>query len=169
MAKYIKQEGGKLKEQAAISTSAGAGDAGKIIELDGTGRIDSSMLPVGIGADTKSIASFENLAAGDFVNIFNDAGTAKARKADASDPAKEANGFVLSAVTAPAAATVYFEGTNTQVSGLTGGTVVYLSASTPGGVTATPPSGSGNIVQVVGKAISTTEISFEAAQPIELA
>ena len=125
-------------------------------------------MPVGIGADSKILPASENLAAGDLVNVWTDTGTAKARKADATVAGKEANGFVLAAVTLGQNATVYFDGTNTQLSGLTPGAVYYLS-TTAGGVTTTPPSGSGNVVQRVGRAVSATELTFEPGEPITLA
>lgn len=165
--KYIKNASGTLTEEAALQASAGAGDAGKIVALDATGRLDSSMMPVGIGADTASIVTSENLSAGDLVNIWNDGGTAKARKADATTSGKEAHGFVLSAVTSPAAATVYFEGTNTAVTGLTPGN--QFLATTAGTATATAPSAAGNVVQKVGVATSATTLNFEGQQPIVLA
>lgn len=165
--KYLRNSAGTLTEEAAVQSSAGAGDAGKIVALDAAGRLDNSMMPTGIGADTASIVSSENLAAGDLVNIWNDAGTAKARKADATTAGKEAHGFVLSAVVAPAAATVYFEGTNTAVSGLTPGN--RFLATTAGTSTSTAPSGAGNVVQKVGVATSATTLNFEAQQPIVLA
>ncbi len=165
--KYIKNNAGVLTEEAAIQTSTGAGDAGKIPALDAAGRIDNSMMPVGIGADTASIVSSENLAAGDLVNVWNDGGTAKVRKADAATTGKEAHGFVLSSVTSPASATVYFEGPNTAVTGLTPGNR-YL-ATTAGLTTSTAPSGTGNVVQKVGIAISAVNLNFEAQQPIVLA
>jgi hypothetical protein len=150
----------------ATASSAGAGDAAKVVQLDGAGRIDSTMMPVGIGADTASITASENLAAGDFVNIHNSTGV-KVRKADATTAGKEAHGFVLGAITSGNPGTVYFEGTNTAVSGATAG-VVYL-ATTAGGFTATAPSGSGNAVQRVGVAVSTTAINFEPHPPVILA
>lgn len=164
--KYIYQNAGTLTEKAAVQTSAGAGNAGNIPALDSTGRLDSSMLPVGIGADTKLIAASENLAAGDFVNVHNSTG-AKVRKADATTSGKEAHGFVLAAVTSGNNATVYFEGTNNQVSGLTPG-VVFL-ATTAGTSSGTAPSAAGNVVQRLGVAVSATEVNFEGSQPIVLA
>ncbi|WP_280503918.1 hypothetical protein [Nocardia farcinica] len=164
--KYITQVAGTLTEVEATDSSAGAGSAGEIVALDSNGRIDSSMMPVGIGADTASIEASENLAAGDFVNIHNSTG-AKVRKADASTAGKHAHGFVLSAVSSGANATVYFEGTNTQVTSMTPGDV-FLS-TTPGIATSTPPSSTGNVVQRLGVATGTTAINVEAGQPIVLA
>jgi hypothetical protein len=156
--KFLNLENGKKKLDSAIASSAGAGDASKVLMTDGTGRIDSSFLPVGIGADTQDIISFEDLVAGDFVNIFDDGGTPKVRKADASN-GRDANGFVLSGVTAPALATVYFEGTNTQLSAMTPGARQYLD--TAGGVTETPNTTSGQLHQYLGKASSATELNVE--------
>lgn len=193
--KYIRNNAGTLAEEASVDESAGAGDAGKIVALDGdgildasivnstptsagagdagkrveldnTGRIDNSMMPVGIGADTAEIEASEALAAGDFVNIHNDSG-AKVRKADATAAGKEAHGFVLESVSSGNDATVYFEGSNTQASGLTPGIVFLQTTAGTGGATA--PSAAGNIVQRLGVAYSATEVSFEYAQPIILA
>jgi len=164
--KYLKNNGGSLAEVEGIITSAGAGDAGKIPALDAAGLLAANMMPTGIAADTIPIASSENLAAGDLVNIYNDAGTARCRKADATTVGKEAYGFVLAAVTSPANASVYREGNNTQVTGLTPG-LQFLS-TTAGLATNTAPSASGNIVQRVGVASSATNLNFESAQPITL-
>lgn len=166
--KYLYSNSGVLTEKAALQSSAGAGDAGKIPALDSSGRLDTSMMPVGIGADTSSLTASENLAAGDFVNVYNDTGTAKVRKADASAAGKYAHGFVLDAVTSGNAATVYFEGPNTQVTGATPGEV-FLSATTAGGFTSTAPTGTGKVVQKIGVATAATNINFEWLQPIVLA
>jgi hypothetical protein len=166
MAKYIANVTGQLTEIAGISTSAGAGDAGKIPQLDGTGRLDATLMPVGLGADTQAIVTSEALAAGDYVNIHNSAG-AKARKADATTAGKEAHGFVLAAFGSGATATVYMEGTNTQVTGQTAGRV-YLS-TTAGAGTATPVSGAGQVSQVIGFATSTTTVNFHSGDTVVLA
>ena len=194
--KYIKNNAGVLTEEAAVqssagvadankivaldaagilassvvnstTTSAGAGSSGKVVALDGSGRIDTTMMPVGIGADTATIVASENLAAGDLVNVWNDAGTAKVRKADGTTAGKEAHGFVLSAVSSAASATVYFEGTNTAVTGRTPGKQ-YLS-TVAGSTTTTAPSGAGNVVQIVGFATSATTINFQSGVPVFLA
>lgn len=150
----------------AKASSAGAGDAGKIAQLDAAGRLDVTMMPVGMGDDTASITTSEALSAGDFVNIWNSTG-AKARKADATVSGKEAHGFVLAAASSGAQATVYFEGTNTAVTGATPGPVFL--ATTAGQATATAPSGSGNVIQRIGFAISATSINFQSNDPIVLA
>lgn len=153
----------QLKEALVIST--GAGDAGKIVALNSDGDIDPSMLPPGVGAETVVAPSSENLGAGEFVNLWNDSGTLKARLADA-DNGRPANGFVLAAVVSPANATVYPLGDqNTQLSGLTVDSVYFLS-KTAGGVTTDISSyGDTDIVQRLGIAISTTAIQTEQNTP----
>lgn len=141
------------------TSSAGAGDAGKIPALDGSGLLDQSFMPVGFGSDTASILTSEDIGAGSLVNIYSDSGTAKCRKADATTAGKEANGYVLASTTSGQNATVYFEQRVTGLSGLTDGSIYYLS-TTAGGYTATAPSGSGNIVQRIGRAVSDTVLLF---------
>lgn len=167
--KYLALISGKLKEVAALVASTGASDAGKIVALDGNGRLDSSVMPAGFGAETKTITATENLAAGDFVNIYNSSGL-KCRKADASGgAAKKAHGYVLSAVTSGQSATVYYGNLNNQVSGFTAGDELYLSASVAGAATTTVPSTAGHIVQRLGVATATTEILVEMANEVEIA
>lgn len=166
--KYIANAAGTLTEVAAVQTTAGAGDAGKIVALDGQGKLDTSLLPTGVGADTRVITASEALAAGDLVNIWSDAGAFRVRKADASTAGKEAMGFVLAAVANAAAATVHFEGDDNQVTGLTPGRR-FLSASTPGGTQAAAPTTAGQVVQSVGFATSATSLNFDAGPAIVLA
>ena len=184
---------GRTKMIAAILTSSGAGDAEKVVAtnangvLDDTllnaatsgaskvlktksdGTIDESVLPTGIGADVKNVVASEALAAGDLVNIWNDGGTEKVRKADATAEGKEAIGFVKASFASAATAVVYFEGRITGLSGLTPGARRYLSTASAGQVTASAPSSAGNVVQFVGVAVSATEIDFEPGEPITVA
>jgi len=193
----LKQIAGRLYEVATKGTSAGASDAGavphlgpagtldhsmmdetavggsashagRLVALDGSGRLASTLMPTGIGADTVSLPATENLAAGDWVNIYSATGTPSVRKADASSDGKEAHGFVLAAVASGAAATVYMEGLNSQCTGLTAGTA-HLSSSSAGRATSTPPTTAGQVVQVLGVAVSATAVNAEIQPPIVLA
>lgn len=164
--KFLRLVAGVFTEVAATVTSAGAGNDGDLVALDSSGRLDNSVMPVGIGVDTKTIAASEALAAGDWVNVWNSTG-AKVRKADATTAGKEAHGFVLAAVSSGGNALVYFEGTNTQVSGQTPGPVYLQTTAGTGG--ATIPSASGNVVQNLGVAVSATEVNFEHGTPVVLA
>ena len=161
--KYIKLVSGVPTEAEATTSSAGAGDSGKIVALGSTGRLDETMMPVGIGADIKEIIASENLSAGDFLNVYDNSGTPNVRKADASTTGKHAHCFTLGSVTSGNVATCYFENRNTQVTGATVGDV-YLSDTTPGGFTSTPPAGAGKIVQKLGVAVGATEINVEIGQ-----
>ena len=136
------------------TTSAGASSANKVPMLGASGTLDVTMLPTGVGPETATILASEALSAGDWVNVYNNAGVANVRKADGASN-KRAHGFVLAAVSAAANAVVYFDGNNTACTGLTIGDQ-YLSATTPGKSTTTAPTGSGNIVQFLGTAFSTT-------------
>jgi hypothetical protein len=142
--------------------SAGASDAGKPIITDASGKMDVTMLPTGVGADTGVIQTTEALAAGDFVNVYNNAGSGACRKSDANG--KRAHGFVKQAYGSGVAATVYFEGTNDQVTGMTPGDV-FLSA-TPGKAATAAPTGAGILCQNIGFAISATSVNFQNNNPI---
>jgi hypothetical protein len=195
--KFLKNVTGTITEEAALLTSAGAADANKLPALgatgvlditilngivvstgptnagqtpilDSTGRLDVSVMPVGIVPETSSIIASEALAAGDLVNVWNNSGVANARKADGSTSGKECHGFVLSAFSASATALVYFEGSNTQVSGLTPG-LQFLSGTAAGKSSTTAASASGSTVQRVGLATTATNLVFQAEQPIVLA
>lgn len=168
--KFIDIVSGVKTLKTPITTSAGAGDAGKLPSLDSTGRLDTSFMPSGVAAETKSAVASEALSAGDMVNLWNDAGTIKARKADASGGAtKRANGFVLAGVSSGATATVYLGGINTQRTGLTPGAMYFLSGSTAGAVTTTAPSTATHIIQIIGDALSATELEFVYDAPVTIA
>lgn len=167
--KHLAVVGGQTMEREAITTSAGGADAGKHVATNGSGKIDTTLLPDGVGEDARTFVCSENLAAGEVVSIWNDSGTAKVRKADASN-GRLARAYVKNSYTSGQTATVYFDGTNDDLSGLTPGLDYYLSGTTAGAVTSTAPSTSGHVVQRVGFALSATELSFEAStQPITLA
>lgn len=153
---------GTQQEYSGITTSAGAGSSGEVPVLDGTGKLDTTFMPVGIGADSVTATAGEALSAGDMV-YFN--GTGQVLKADATSITKAARGYVISAVSNGASATVYFDDSNTGLSGLTAGSTYYLSA-TPGASTTTAPTTSGHIVQEVGFATSATNLRVNIQEPI---
>lgn len=160
MAKYIADISGKLTEVQPITTSAGVGDANKIVQTDAAGLLHISLFPIGIGVDVTVAPASENLTAGNFVNKHNNASALNIRKADATTNTKPAQGFVLASVTSPANATVYpIASKNNQLSGMTIGATQWLS-TTAGGVTSTPPSATGNWVQELGVAESATAMVF---------
>ena len=165
--KFLALVSGRIREVFSTVTSTGVADDGKIVALGADGRLDNSVMPVGLGNETKIIEASENLNAGDLVNIWSSSGNFRVRKADASTAGKEANGFVLSSVSSGISANVYLEGTVTGLSGLTPGR--YYLSTTPGQVTLTPPANSGNVVQYIGNSLSSSEITFEATDGVILA
>jgi hypothetical protein len=165
---FLRLVAGKLKAIQATVTSAGAGNDGDLVALDAAGKLDASVLPVGVGPDVKNLVSSENLASGDYVNIFDDAGTMKARLADNSN-GRPAHGFVKDSVTAPAAVNVFFEGSNSDLSGLTLGVRVYLGVT--GGVIETPLApitDTGKTHQYLGLALTATEVNTDIEDCIQL-
>jgi hypothetical protein len=104
------------------------------------------------------ITASEDIAAGAMVNIWDNAGIANIRNASAAVWTKPAHAFASGAVASGSIGQVVFTGQNTT-SGLTPGTL-YLSPSTPGGVTSTAPTTPGQAVQIVGIAISATTMNF---------
>jgi hypothetical protein len=165
--KFLEHDGAGGVREIVPATTGGGGDGQKLAALDVNGKWPVAMMPTGIGADTVVVAASETLAAGDFINLWNDGGTIKARKADATSSGKEAHGFVKDAVTATQNATVYREGNNGAVTGQTVGQ--HFLSTTAGQSTTTVPTGSGNIVQCIGFATVATNINVEFGQPVELA
>jgi hypothetical protein len=158
---------GVRREDLNVSTS-GQAVVRKIVQGSGV-TISSTGVDSGTGDVTVNatggitgteFTASENLAAGDLVNIWNDSGTPKVRLADASVE-RQADGYVLDNVDADDPAMVFSQGVNDQLTGLTGGVEQYLSATTPGAVTATVPTASGHLVQRVGKAYSATMLDFK--------
>lgn len=153
------------KELTPNTTSAGAGDAGKIPALNAGGVLDNTLFPAGIGEASQIFPTSEAITAPAVVNIFLVSTTWTARNANATDATKPAMGFVTASTTSPDDTTVYFPGQIvTGVSGLTPGPV-FLSA-TSGSVTSTAPSAADNLVQQVGYALSATSFVFQPAPGI---
>ncbi len=162
--KFLKYDNGELVQKSSISQSLGTSDGGKLIALDPvTGKLHQSLMPSGIGADTTSIVASENLNAGDLINIWDDGGVAKARKANNSTKATRAMGFVLDSVLANQVALIYHEGNNNQLSNLVAGEILYLDGNS-GAVTNAPPATPNSISQKVGYATSPTSMNVEFGQ-----
>lgn len=158
---------GIVEEQEATVASTGVAEAGDLVALGSDGKLDPTVLPVGVGPQTKMIAASENMTAPCIVNIHNSSGE-KVRYADASAAggSKKAVGFILANAVTPNPVAVYFEGEISGLTGLTPGTTYFLSDSTPGGLIDTPVTTTGRILQKIGIATSATSIDFEPADPI---
>lgn len=106
------------------------------------------------------------LSAGELVHVYDDAGTTKIVKADGGAALLEAVGWVSSPYSIGQSATVRTVGILGGLSGLTKGEYYYLSGTVPGAVTLTAPSTAGTVAQVIGVAVSATELSFKPQQGI---
>lgn len=164
--KYISLQNGVDTEVEATVIGGTAAQAGDIPALDGSGRLDESLMPVGLGADVLTANAAEGISTGAFVYINSTGEVANASAAVSGTPAI---GFVLETFTTGQPATVYFEGQNTGLTGLTVGARYYLSDATAGGVTTTPVSGTGKKHQFLGVAVTSTTISTEISDHIVLA
>lgn len=167
MSRFLTLVNGVKHWITALAVSTGVADANKIVMTSSTGRIDGSLMPVGIGAETQVMVASEALIAGDFVNIFNNGGVPNARKADNSN-GRSANGFVLESVANAANATIYLSGLNNARTGMIPGTVYFLGTS--GGVSTSPPPSTsiGAIIQQLGVSANTTTIQFDYDAPITI-
>lgn len=167
--KFITKVSGLNRLVTAITASAGAGDANKILATGGDGKLDPSFLPPGVDLAVETMPASEDLVAGDFVNIWDNVGTRNVRLADGSTD-KPAHGFVLAGAITGANAAVYTRGVNNQLVGLTPGARYFLSDTAAGEATLIAPAEtSGHIFQVVGPALSATAIQFEYDDPVYVA
>lgn len=170
-ARYMTLFQGARKLVEALVVSVGSADAGKIVALDSSGRLNESLMPLGVGADTVSATASETIGAGKFVNFHDDAGTFSVRLADNSN-GRRADGFVQEEVTAAGVATVYpMDGTNAALTGLAVGARYWLG--TAGGVIAaaldeTDALNANKISQFVGTAKSSTELVTDDSDPVTL-
>jgi hypothetical protein len=113
------------------------------------------------------IVATEAIAAKDFVNLYDAAGALRVRKADASNPAKAAHGYVSAAVAIGNQGRVEFSGINTAAV-LATAAQVWLSDAVPGAFTDVPPATPGHILQPLGPALLGVGIPFTLQPSIEL-
>jgi len=141
-------------------------DAGKTITVDYEGRgslvkaADVNQL-VGVlnnGEAVLRMVNTEGLTVGKPVAVLS---SSTFQLANATDGLKPAIGFVK--VAHAAEGEVILFGPLDGLTGLTEGTRYYLDI-TAGGITATPPSGQGDIQQVLGRALSTTRMLISINQ-----
>ena len=167
MARFLDILNGVISQLVPITTSAGVGDANKMIQTNSAGKLDLTLMPPELNVQATTLPASEDLTAGQLVNVWVDTGTTKVRKADGST-SRRATAYVSAGFLSGATATIYIEGLNTNMTGLTPGGMCWLGAA--GAVTQTPPaSGSGGISQIVGTAISATSLDFMPNDPYYLA
>jgi len=159
---FITLENGKQTLKQAPAVSTGTAQASQLIQTDANGLIDPSFLPTGIGDDSSTKPAGEDLSAGDYVAVV----AGEFVKADATNPARPAIGFVQDAFLTGVPATVFHEGNNTSVTGLVSGTRYYLDAM--GAVTDVATTTDGTIHQFLGIACDATTLITEIGDCILL-
>lgn len=169
--RYMTLVGGFRRLVEFLTISAGSADAGKGVATGADGRLDASLMPLGIGVSTISATATEAIGAGKFVNIYSNAGTLSMRLADNSN-ARAANGFVKDAVSNAAVGQVYrMDDVNAGLTGMTVGAPQWLG--TAGGVISTAlvetdVANANKISQYLGFAKSATELVTEDSDPVTL-
>lgn len=121
------------------------------------------------GGDTITAVAVENIAAGQFVAVYDASGTPKCRVAKSSSgQGFQADGFCKAAFLATATATIYLPGA-VNAAGGTGLTAGDVFLGTDGYATNTAPSTVGYISQQIGVAQSATSVAFEPQPDILIA
>ena len=134
------------------------------ITVDADGRITAAS--DGSVSSGETYTAGEALSAGNLVYITS-SGTIM--KADANDPSKLAQGFVLTSISNGATGTFYRgHGKITGLSGLTAGSRYFLSNAATGAIAlySALTYASGDVQQYVGRAESTTVLAFEPGDTI---
>lgn len=166
---FLARVAGRTKQIFGTQTSAGAADAGKITSLDAAGKLDISLLPTGIGANSVVVLASEAIGVGKLINLWSNAGVLSMRLADNSS-GREAWGYVNVAVASAAVGTGYRLNTvNANMTALTPGADYWLGIA--GGVITVPldsVTGAGKLDQYIGKAKSATELVTAEYLPIDL-
>lgn len=160
---------GRLRELLAAQVSTGPTDANRIVALAADGKLDPSLLPASVANVVTVVEANEELEPGEFVYVFDDAGTPKTALAVAGVGGNPALGYVLDHWYAADMAVVFLSGLDSALSGLTPGQRVYLSDTVPGAPKTTPVTGAGKLHQFLGRAVSATELNFDPDDEIELA
>jgi hypothetical protein len=111
---------------------------------------------------TQVFNAYVNLTAGDFVTLIRNPSNYNELVFTKGiiNPYACYGGFVKLSYLAGAPATVYFGAVNDQLSGLTIGNKYYADPTNPAGITDIVPVGT-FVIQVLGSAVSTTELSWE--------
>lgn len=111
------------------------------------------------------VTAFENLIFGDIINLFNDAGNLKARKANAAAGlVKPADGFCSTTTGILAGSrgeVILYSGINI-ITGVSRGDRIFLSTS-PGQATIVAPVGAGQLEQFLGIGVDTNIVFMNMA------
>lgn len=151
---------GKSAYQSAVDNGFAGTEAQWVESMQPAGQ-------AGVVVVSHNFMTSQDLTEGMIVNIWNNAGTPNARRADGSIEGKHAHGFVITSTSAGQTATVYFAGVNDKCVDLVIGDQ-YLSV-TPGITSPLTPNMSGHVLQTIGLAISDTTLFFNPSDAAILA
>ena len=121
--------------------------------------------PLQVGFDA---TAFENVTEGDALYMrTSDGQVGKATASDGTSEAATVVGFANATASANTTVKVIVVGLKT-ISGLDAGDLYFLSPSTAGAITLTPPSSAGQAVVRLGEAATTTTLAIQIEPPIKL-
>ena len=124
-----------------------------------------SFAPLQVGFDA---TAFENVTEGDALYMrTSDGQVGKATASDGTSEAATVVGFANATGAANTTVKVIVVGLKT-ISGLDAGDLYFLSPSTAGAITLTPPSNAGQAVVRLGEAATTTTLAIQIEPPIKL-
>ena len=113
--------------------------------------------------------AFENVTAGDALFMrSSDGQVGKASAANGSLENAIVIGFADTTVSANSTVKVIVAGTLSTLTGLDAGDLYFLSPSTAGAITLTPPSGTGQAVTRVGEAATASKFATHIEPPVKL-
>jgi len=140
-------------------------DAGQIKQLPSGDYINVPINSPNLIVATNDNASSITIGQAVYLKSNGAVDLAKANAAGTS----RAIGIVFDAsISAAASGSIATDGVVVGLSGLTAGSVYYLSEATAGLLTTTAPSTAGQFVQKIGTALSTTSILVDIEEPIVL-
>ena len=124
-----------------------------------------SFAPLQVGFDA---TAFENVTEGDALYMrTSDGQVGKATASNGLSEAATVVGFANTTASANTTVKVIVVGLKTM-SGLDAGDLYFLSPSTAGAITLTPPSSAGQAVVRLGEAATTTTLAIQIEPPIKL-
>ena len=124
-----------------------------------------SFAPLQVGFDA---TAFENVTEGDALYMrTSDGQVGKATAADGTSEAATVVGFANATASANASVKVVVVGIKSMTS-LDAGDLYFLSPSTAGAITLTPPSSAGQAVVRLGEAATSTSFAIQIEPPIKL-
>ena len=124
-----------------------------------------SFAPLQVGFDA---TAFENVTEGDALYMStSDCQVGKATASDGTSEAATVVGFANATASANTTVKVIVVGLKTMT-GLDAGDLYFLSPSTAGSITLTPPSSAGQAVVRLGEAATTTSLAIQIEPPIKL-